>query len=133
MAADHIAVLRPGHGADDRAALACRPGAPLQGEVMLGARHGMRGEPDVISPIGARHCRAPGSRASPKTATARRDDGPDWEEQIVSMQQYSSFCAENKCIKLHRGGRRRCKNRTHLRVNAGEAARVQRFGFLNEV
>src|SRR5690348_16199297 len=70
---------------------------------MLGPRHRMRGEPDVIGTVGARHCRAP-RRASPKTATARRNDGPDREERIVSIQQYSSVFAENKGIRPHRRG-----------------------------
>ena len=94
MAADHVAVLRPRHRADDRPALARASSAPLQREMMLGAWHRVRGQANVIRAVGASH-----RTATPKTATARLDDGPEHNEFTFSMHQYSSFSTANKWSK----------------------------------
>ncbi|CCD99338.1 hypothetical protein BRAS3809_2590011 [Bradyrhizobium sp. STM 3809] len=93
MAADDVAILRPRHRADHRAALARACRAPVEREVMLGAWHRVRGQADVIRAVGASH-----RTATPKTATARLDDGPEQNEFTFSMHQYSSFSAANKGV-----------------------------------
>ena len=55
MGADHVAVRRARHRSDDRSALARAGGAPVDGELVLAARRGMRGKADMVDPIGARH------------------------------------------------------------------------------
>ena len=55
MGADDIAVLRAGYRADDRTALARAGRAPLDRELELASRRRMRGDPDMINPIGTSH------------------------------------------------------------------------------
>src|ERR1700755_3259838 len=55
MGADDVAILRAGDRADDRAAFARARRTPLDREVELAARRRMRGEPDMVNPIGTSH------------------------------------------------------------------------------
>ncbi len=55
MAADHVAIRRPRHRADDRAARARIRSTPVDRERMLGAGLGMRGEADMVGSVRAAH------------------------------------------------------------------------------
>ena len=55
MAADNVAVARPGNRADDGPALTRGLRAPVNREMVLGARIRMRGEADMVGAIRASH------------------------------------------------------------------------------
>ena len=76
MGADDVAILRARHRADDRSALARGGGAPLDREAQLGARRRMRGNADMVNPIGTSHHDSP-----------RNGDGPPKQTGLVTKDE----------------------------------------------
>ena len=66
MAADHVAILRARHSTDHRPAFACAGGAPADREVELGTRRRVRGDTNMVNPIGASHHGPPNGDGPPK-------------------------------------------------------------------
>ena len=70
MAADHVAIARARHRADDRPAGVRIGCAPMDRKSGLPARLRMGGQADVVGTVRAAHDQ------TPKKPTARRSDGP---------------------------------------------------------
>ncbi len=59
MGTDDVAILRARHGANHRSALARAGCAPGDREVVLGTRRRVRGNTNMVNPIGASHRHGP--------------------------------------------------------------------------
>ena len=87
MGADDVAVLRTRHRADHRPAFARAGSAPVDREVKLGARCRVRGNPDMVNPIGASH------RNGPRSNGPRNGDGPPKQTGLFINGKISSAAA----------------------------------------
>ena len=69
MTADYVAMLRLGHSADDRAAIARGRRTPFDWKAQLRSGFGMRGEPDMFTAVRSF------IKTKPESYTTRRNGG----------------------------------------------------------
>src|ERR1700732_2329857 len=88
MGADDVAILRARYRANHRSAFARAGCAPVDREAVLCARCGVRGDPDMVNPVGTSHRHVSLSRL-----VSLNGDGPPKQTGLVTTTEINCAAA----------------------------------------
>src|SRR5882724_805290 len=91
MGADDVAILRAGHRANHRSAFARAGCAPVDREAVLCARCRVRGNPDMVNPVGASHRQE--SLHVSLSSVSLNGDGPPKQTGLVTTTEINCSAA----------------------------------------